>query len=292
MRRILTLFLASAVAWPQSPLAASAVGPSESDVTERVKRLYYQGAARFKSADYQGAIESFTEALALSSEAGLEWEIEGALLVNTARAHEKAYGLDSDVTHLRVAREIYQRYLDAAPAHGDDSGHDEIEADLAAVVAQLEQLEDEREELQDGENGNDDDALDPAEPADTPAPEQTDATPPRRGLAIGLLAGGGALVATGAGLIGFGATIEGRGNDTIPDEWVGTPSADDYLEEERRKGVIWMGVGGGLLAVGIASLATGAVFMARHGKRQAASRVSIAPALGRGSLGLWLRASI
>ena len=68
---------------------------------KRTQQLFFDGSAQFSAADYTGAIEKFTEALKIVTKEGLDPTIRGALLINLARAHRKAYEVSRDVTHLR-----------------------------------------------------------------------------------------------------------------------------------------------------------------------------------------------
>lgn len=88
-----------AILWAE-PGNAADVTSGTNDLTPTARELSNQGLRQYQQADYDGAIESFLGAFALSSNAGL--------LFNVAQA----YRLQRDCQH---AGEYYRRYLDAVP---------------------------------------------------------------------------------------------------------------------------------------------------------------------------------
>ena len=120
-----------------------------------------------------------------------------------------------------------------------------------------------------------------------PTPTETEPTsgtddPPgssqsSRILGIALLAGGGAVAATGAILLGVGVPLRGQSEqyrtDTLAspeylalpeaDQQVATEYLDRYVDDERRRGVTLMATGGAVLGVGVAAVVVGAVTLVR-----------------------------
>ena len=79
--------------------------------------LFYEGSAKYSASDYEGAVSSFTEALAAAAQYGAQPSVRGALLQNLARAHVGAYRVSGDIKHLRLAIDIYERFVREAPGN-------------------------------------------------------------------------------------------------------------------------------------------------------------------------------
>lgn len=231
---------------------------------DRARDLYDEGTSQYESADYTGAIESFTESLLLTAELpeDLAKPIRLQLLYNIAGAHEKAYEIDQDEAHLRQALQLFKRYADEQP---DDM--DSLDGDVAIhrVEKKLRALD---------------------VPTAEPEPEKTALPPPvakpddkRRKLGIGLLAGGSAVAVGGIGLLIYGSTFKGRAERTVNDTTGGDPNHDywpqgqQHIADEKQRGAIFMGVGGGVAALGLVGAVVGGLQI-----KKAKTRVSFAPA--------------
>lgn len=118
------LSLAASMTW-SAPVLAMAPGPpaeapagapaasepeSEADI-EQVRQLYEDGKAKFDTYDYDGAIELWTRAYGELDPTEENREIRNNLVYNIATAQEKAFDLDTDITHLRQAKGLLERYL-------------------------------------------------------------------------------------------------------------------------------------------------------------------------------------
>lgn len=221
--------------------------------------VFYEGSARYSAADYPGAIEKFTQALALATREGLPFRVRGAFLVNLGRAHVRAYGVNDDAKHLKMAKEIYERYQrEAAAAEFTGPDDDEVQKELDQVHRLLEATAAAPTE----EEPRREPDTKPADPAGAD-PELTDDGGGRRPLHIGLLSSGSVLVAGGVSVLVWGSTFRSYAQDQIPEDEQGTPEAGAFVDDETRKGRILMGVGGGLAAVGLAGVVVGAVGLAR-----------------------------
>lgn len=263
--RLLAIVLTGSVAVAPSP--AQAAEPA-SKASDEAQDLFHEGSARFSAADYEGAIEKFTQALAVASKEGLPFRTRGAFLINLARSHTRAERVNGDIIHLRAATEIYERYLREAEQAGENALDTvEVQRELDEVRALLEEREAEQAAAAAAEP-------DPVEPTAEPAAQATPTgdEPPsdqflRRPASITLLSTGAVLAAAGIAGIGWGATFGPHAEDQIAPEDQGTSGADDFLERERRKGAILMGVGGALTAVGIAGIVVGAIGLARNNEK-------------------------
>ncbi len=244
------------------PVRAAPPTESAANTSPSAEDLYYEGSARFSAADYTGAIELFTKALAVATRERLPFSVRAAFLINLARAHAKAYGVDGDAKHLRLAKEIYERYLREAQSTGEQNEVPEIRTEVADLERKLSDLEKKPA------------AIPPPEPTRTPSPRPTASpTQPndrRKPIGIGLLAGGGSAAILGIGGLVWGSMFKPRAEDQISPGDEGTAEADAFLTDEKRKGTILMSVGGVLIGIGLAAIVTGAVLLSRsRGKPKA-----------------------
>ena len=90
---------ASAWAAPESEPSAA---PSEADP----EGIFRRGQAKYETADYNGAIELWTEAYALVDSTPENASIKALLIYNLAQAHSKAYEIDGDPIHLKQAQQL------------------------------------------------------------------------------------------------------------------------------------------------------------------------------------------
>lgn len=232
------------------------------DALNQARDLYDEGTSQYESADYTGAIESFTESLLLTGELpeDLAKPIRLQLLYNIAGAHEKAYDIDQDETHLRQALQLFKRYTDEQP---DDM--DSLDGDVAIrrVEKKLRAL----------------DVLS-AEPEPEKVVPSAPVTEPdgKRKLGIGLIAGGSVVTAGGIGLLVYGSTFKGRAKRTVNDTTGGDhnhPYWDQgqrHIADEKQRGAILMGVSGGIVVVGIVGAVVGGLQI-----KKAQTQVSFAP---------------
>jgi hypothetical protein len=249
---------------------SSANGPADDDsARERAKQLYVEGSALYSASDYAGAIEKFTEALkAVTLASDLDPAVRGALIYNLGKAHVKAYAIDEDASHLRMARDLFERHIDEARQYGyEEDEMARAQEELASVEDQLAEIEAQA-------------AAAPGEPTkpDQPASKDTDKGR-KRGLGIGLLVGGSALVAGGIGMLAFGSGFRRAAENEVEDPGNPTTEEQDFLNREIRKGRIWMGAGGAVMALGVAGVVFGAVILARAKKNRKA-KVTLAPTFG------------
>jgi tetratricopeptide (TPR) repeat protein len=268
-------------------VAGTPAAPDNTPVIERAEQLYEQGSVRYESADYEGAIEAFTEALkTIQDLPDADNEISLALLYNIASAHEKAYEIDHDATHLRQAVTLYKRYQDFA----DEKGDLKDQLDAGAKIARLRQVLDELKEAERPEPVT----VVPATP-ERERDETLDWKRPRN-LGLGLAVGGGVVTVTGIVLAAVGSTYEGNAEDEVakladmgvPPSHPAWEEGDDFIEAEARKGKTLMGVGGTVAVLGAAAAGTGVYYLVKA-TRLRGGRLSTSLAFGHNFIGVQLR---
>jgi hypothetical protein len=76
------------------------------------KRLFDAGVARYTAADYKAAVDLWLEAYTMIPSTFENRLVKAEIIYNVARAEQKAFQIDQDVTHLRQARAILAGYSD------------------------------------------------------------------------------------------------------------------------------------------------------------------------------------
>jgi hypothetical protein len=246
------------IAWLASPSVEARMltqPEGEEDPVEQAQRLFDEGATKFETADYIGAIELWTEAFGLVPSVPENAPIKAKLIANIAAAQERAYQVDKQVGHLNQAKILIERYRDGlAEIYRDEL---EREKELAWVNERLEKIDAELEAVADREAAEK--AAAERAAAERAAADRPEPPPPGRGLVIG----GSVLAGVGAAGLGVmvGGMVIGSRNDDISD----LPTNDlDTRADRYRMGrlgnalAIAGGVGGGvLLSVGVALLVVG-----------------------------------
>jgi hypothetical protein len=242
---------ARTLAQPEGEAVETDEAPGD-DPVEQAQKLFDEGATKFETADYIGAIELWTEAFGLVPNAPENAPVKAKLIANIAAAQERAYLVDKEVSHLNQAKILIERYRGTL----DDIYLDELEREkeLAWVNERLTKIDAELKVVAEREA-----AKQAAEQAAAEQAEQPPPRPPGRGLVIG----GSVLAGVGAAGLGVmvGGMVIGRRNDDISD----LPSTDLVTRADRfRMGrlgnalAVAGGVGGGvLLGVGVALLVVG-----------------------------------
>lgn len=269
----------------EAPSESATEPPTELDSTEPVeqaRRLFDEGATKFETADYIGAIELWTEAFGLVPNVPENAAIKARLIANIAAAQERAYSVDKQVSHLNQAKILIERYRsELENIYVDEL---EREKELAWVTERLAKIDAELKVVADREAAE----KAAAEQAAAEQAEQTEPPPPGRGLVIG-----GSVLA-GVGVAGLGVMVGGMligsSNDDISD----LPTNDlDTRADRFRMGrlgnalAIAGGVGGGvLLGVGVALLAVG--LKKNRGAQQDTAKLTLVPTFDATQAGLGL----
>lgn len=233
--------------------------------------LYAEGTGKYATADYEGAIELWTQAYTLVPSTVEYREIKADLMWDIATAREKSFDVDGEVSHLKQAEILLQNYLADLTS---------IITDEAALATERERVEDKLESIR----AKISDAS--GDPGPEPEPGPAGELPSGRPLLItgGVLAGVGV---AGLGVAAAGMAI-GSGANDISDL---DPDDIDGRREQFDRGRLGNGlaIGGGIaggvfLVTGVALLAVGA----RREKARTGMALLPAPTFGRDHLGLGL----
>lgn len=280
--RPIALCCAASLALP----AAAAAEPASTDVAAApveqspalrdAEALYKRGRSSFETANYLEAIDLWEEAYGLVEDVPENAAIKAALIYNIAAAQEKAYDIDTDVTHLRQAAVLMETYARSVPAlYGDE---DEAEVELAKIDKRLAELRQRIEDAEASQPSDPDPTPDPADPAAEPT-----FTPDPRAKPL-IIAGA---VTAGVGVVGLGLMAGGLAMGSSANEL----DEDVSLEDRRaqfdrgRTGNTLAYVGG---AAGGVLLVTGAVLLGIGLKKRSTGTMAIAPWGGRRSAGMSL----
>lgn len=291
--------LALPVVVPSAPASAAVEDPAGEDPIAQAQVLYQEGTTLYSAAEYIQAVEKWTKALDIitknAADSDQAYTIRGALLLNIAKARVNAYEVDRDAANLRKGRAIYQRFVDEA-----EQGAYKPE-DVAEATREIEAIDAKLDELEAKENVPAPVPTEPTQPVDTGPQRDVEAElaiRKKRGVGIGLLAGGSAVLAGGVAAMIYGSFFETWARDDIRrnDSDPNTTDADEqaYLDSEKQKGRVWMGVGGALAAVGVGGIAGGAVIFVRANRKLeelqglARHEVRAAPVVSRDFAGLSL----
>lgn len=287
--RVTAVFLALSLAL--APITVVAQDPAGSGPTP--EQLFEEGRSFYETADYERAIEKWTKAYQMVGDDPGVAEIKTSLLYNIASAHENAYEIDADITHLHKARVLLERF-DANIDHlyepeAAAEEHKRAQERIAEIEAKIAEIE--------GDEPEPDPDPDPQpDPEPEPDPEPT---PPAGKPHQPLIIGGAVVAGVGIGLggLGLGAGIGAQAANNFSEEAQG--GTDDALATRRDEiqfgqtmnVLTYVGyVGGGLLVL------TGAVMLGVGLSRKAAqpsanARVVPVPTFGPGQVGVGLAGS-
>jgi tetratricopeptide (TPR) repeat protein len=253
---------------------------------EPARSLYHEGSTLFEAADYEGAIEKFTEALSLvGDEDQDDMHVRLTLLFNIASAHVRQYEIDQDVEHLRQALALFRRYKEFTQKHGDLGEELDIEARLSRVEHMLAEVEEA-------------DEVAPTPAPVEPEPEQSSTDEglewqKARKTGTGLVVAGSLATVGGAVLAVVGSRLEPRARgqvDELAD--MGVPfdhpawqEGDEFIAQQQRQGTVMIGAGVAVSLVGLVGVGVGSYYLVKS-KKLREHEVSIAPAWGSGTAGI------
>jgi len=252
---------------PETDVESSKPPIEESDLT-RARDLFDHGRTQYETANYEDAIELWTEAYGAVPNSPQSASIKAALIYNIATAQAKAYHVDRDLTHLRQAEILMQSYADSIPAlYGETveakTEHERIEERIAQVRRDIAQAEAEALARVEEATPVSEGAVTP-ESENIPPPKQAPSPKP-------LIVAGGTLIGVGAAGLGImiaGLVIGGQANDDVPSEY---DERDEQFDRGRTGNTLaYVGAiaGGALIIGGGALLGLG---LRRRGARAAAS---------------------
>ena len=271
LRCALVTSLSLSVSTPATA-TATAADPAEAEA----KALFEHGQAQFETADYEGAIESFTrayEAARRIEDGQFRAVVSATLQFNLAGAHIKAYEINDEPKHLEQARVLLRRYSER------EALDEEERASAAQLLTRVEEL---IAALPEPEPPPSDRDPDEPPPAEQPVPKDSN-------LGRGLIIAGA--VATGLSLAGLGLMTGGLViGDAAVDEFLaadngaGRTAAIDRGRRGNTLAIAGGVLGGTLLVAGVSLLAVGAT-------RARPRAVAVRPALAPGLVGLHLSGS-
>lgn len=255
--------------------------PAEEEIggepaVEEAKSLFNEGAGKFETADYAGAIELWTKAYSIVPNRPEYAPIKAKLIANLASAQERAYAVDAETSHLNQAKILLESYREVI----DDiyTSTIEREKELAWVTERLQKIDDELQAVADREE------------AQRRKAEQDDR---RLAPGQGLMISGGVLTGLGAAGLGLmvGGMVMGQGANDISD----IPSNDFTAREARfdrgRTGNLLAIVGGAggavLIGTGVALLVVGLKKKKEAGGEEAA-QARVVPNFGPDRVGVGL----
>lgn len=271
--------------------------PIEAPEVDEAKTLFDEGAIKFETADYAGAIELWTKAYGLVPSLPEYAAVKATLIANLATARERAYAVDHAISHLNQAKiliESYRTVLDDIYPDAEERAKElawvvervaTIDAELEAVAA--------REAAARDAAARDAAARAAADRDNQPEPEP-DEPEPRRAPGQGLVIGGSVL--TGLGVAGLGTMIAGMviggGNNSIADIPTNDLDARATRFRQGRLGntlAIVGAVGGAaLVGTGVALLVVGLAKKKRAAGSSDAARATLVPIVDPTQMGLGL----
>jgi len=269
------------------PVPGLARAPVEAPATEdplaEAKAAHADADAKYNTADYEGAIESWQRAYAALPRTAESNTYRSLILYNIAAAHEKLFQLRDDVEYLEKAKillERFERSIDEIYAEAPEDGEKE-RVQVREKIARIDELIAAARREPTPEPSTPPPSTSPAEPVDPP----TDApTHDRRGR--GWIIGGSVLTALG---VGSAATmvamlaIGERANDVGDLDRTDLQAREDQFDEGRRANAVAIATGvlaAALVGTGIALIVVGAK---KHPRRTA-----LTPTLGPSLTGLFL----
>ncbi len=267
--------LAPAPAMAHAPATGDASSPADDPDLAQAQALYEEGKAKFETADYDGAIELWTEAYTGVPQTPAYARIRVLLLYNLATARERAFEVVHDLRHLRQAQILlsnFERSLDAlydrndpAQAAEADKERRRVRKRLAQIQARIERVEAEARADRGHAGGR-------RGAEDRPRPVRP------------LLVSGGVLLGLGAaglGIMGGGMALGARANDLSGLDPTDIESRRNQFERGRAGNAMAIAgavAGGALLVTGAALLAVG--LRRRHAAREGRAAARLVPGPG------------
>lgn len=261
--------------------------PAENAEQEaQVRSLYNHGATLFETADYDGAIEAFTQALKIANTYGADPQVRGALLYNIGKSRMKAYEVSRDASELRQALAIYTRFVDDAKAGAGYTEKDvaDAEVEIASIRAKLAEIDAATRATPSPQPAKTESTTPPVKTSSTPPAEaDTDGARPRKIALTWTIMGGAGLVG-GAALFAYGTTFDNHAADQIDNEAGMHVDEADYNTAQREfyggevnRGYAVMGSGIGLAALGVAALTVGIIKLRRTRPGQDTAQLTLTP---------------
>lgn len=275
----------SLLAVPFEPGVAWAAAPESSNA--EAEAMFRKGQAKYETADYNGAIDLWTEAYALVESTPETASIKALLLYNLAQAHVKAYELDEDPIHLKQAQQLLQSFrANLSLLYEDKAQLDEETTKVDEKLAEIDALLSASKPPQDEPPGDDEPPPPEVQPEPEPQPEGGRKQRTGKSLMIegGVFLGGG--VAFGA--LAIVGAVMGSGANDISDLDPSDLAGRENRFDTGRTGNILLIVGsvgaGLMIPIGAALIGVGAK---KHGQeKKRASAMRLGPNFGSNGGGL------
>jgi hypothetical protein len=287
---MLGVIFSLALAGAPAPAGEAAVEAPVDDLQARLKKaeeLHERGKASFDTADYEGAIELWTEAYAAVPDVPEGAAIKAHILYNVGAAREREFEANGDVAQLRRARIVFVQFETIIEdLYPDPAAAAEERKRVEAKIAELDQ----KIAAAEGKGESEPAVVTPVVPPPT-KDDRNDKKPPPPGR--GLVIAGGVLVGVGAVGLGVmtGGLVLGENADDIsgidPDDKVAREAQFDDGRAANVMAIVGGSLGGVAIVAGGVCLITGAVawgVTARKKKKEGG--VAFGP--GPGQLGLGL----
>ena len=264
---------------------------SAPDTTQRAQDLYRQAKTAYDLADYDTAIELFTESYKLTQaipDEALRTKALLALQYNLARSHVEAFSIDRDPQHLRIGQNLLKKQLAVAGLSDEDrSVAEDLMGEIEVALAETEASRSSGASNTSSAAASDLDAVAEEEPVDTST--GTDAPQPdadRRAMTPLRLGGIVSLAGAGAGLgaLAAGAVIASQAQQNFETATTGT----DVSAAERRGNTGNIVAISGAVSAGVLAATGVALLVVDAKQRRAAGNVSLLPALSPQGSGLFI----
>ncbi len=262
-----------------APPEEEEAGGDEDPAVEEAKSLFTEGAGKFETADYTGAIELWTKAYSIVPNKPEYAHIKARLIANLASAQERAYAVDDELAHLNQAKILLESYSDVI----EDiyTSTIEREKERAWVEDRLEKIQQELDEAE---------ARAAAAAAETKGGSDEPRLPPGKGLVIG------GSVLTGLGVAGLGVmvggVVMGLGANDVSDLKTNDYTAREERFNRGRTGNALAIAGGAgaavLVGTGVALLVVGLGKKKKAGEPEDQAQARFVPVLAPGFAGATL----
>ncbi len=247
------------------------------DQNNQSKFHFERGTAFFQAADYNAAVYEFTKSIQFTD----DLTIKGVLNLNIAVARQEQFRIDHQILHLQKAKAIYERFIYQSEQGYPYSIQDVADAKegLAKVEAQLRV----HSQIQRNKEAPHESKLVPPPPPVVNDDGGGGLDRPKV-LGISLLSAGGVFLASGVGVLVYGSLYKGKARRQVDELTGGDPShplaaqGNEYIETSVKQGRTVMGIGGAVLAVGVAGVVAGAL--------QVRKSTKVTPSVGPGFAGV------
>lgn len=211
-------------------------------LVDEARELFQKGAGRYDTADYAGAIEAWTDAYALLPDVPDFAAPKADLSFNIAAAHEKNFAVDGDISHLKQAKILLEKYQAAVPDLYENSTQE-----LVRVAERIAEIDSKIEKAEQAQSAGKDPII------------IVDQKPGRGLIVVGS-------VLTGLGVAGLGTGAAGLAIGAGANDISGLDPLDEQARAAQFQrgrtgntlGIVGLSAGGVLLGVGVALIAVGA----------------------------------